>query len=85
MEFIHLPHSIKSKDENGRILAEILFPEHTQGIYTIERTYVAEEYLGTGVAEQLVDMAVEQIRRAHGKIEATCPFARKYLKEKRIL
>ena len=28
MEYIKLAHSIKSKDENGKILAEITFPEN---------------------------------------------------------
>lgn len=83
MEYIYLPHSIKCKDENGRILGEILFPEHKEGAYTIERTYVAEDFLGTGLAEHLVDMAVGQIRKAGGTVSATCPFARKYLKQKR--
>lgn len=83
MEYTYLPHSIKCKDENGRILGEILFPEHEEGVYTIERTYVAEEYLGTGLAEHLVDMAEDRIRKAGGTVRASCPFARKYLKEKR--
>ena len=43
MEYIKLPHSIKSKDENGKILAEITFPENEPGIFTIDHTYVSDQ------------------------------------------
>ena len=84
MEFISLPHSIYSKDPNGRILAEITFPEHAAGQYCIERTYTAEEYIGTDLPGELVEMAVRQIRSAGGKVTAECPFASKYLKDHRL-
>lgn len=81
MELQHLPHSIKSKDEYGRILGEIVFPEKTgEGHYTIESTYVAEEYLGTDLGDRLVREAVKQIHEQGGVVEeAECPFARKWL------
>ena len=85
MEFIKLPHSIYSKNEHGRILAEIRFPEKEQGVFNIQSPYVADEYIGSEVPGQLVEMAVESIRAQHGQIEAECPFASKYLKERHII
>lgn len=84
-DYIVLPHSIYKKDENGRILSEITFPEKEPGRYEIERTYVSETLFGSGEAEKLVKMAVRQIRAAGGSVSASCPFARKYLKEHRGL
>ena len=85
MEYIKLPHSIKSKDENGKILAEITFPENEPGIFTIDHTYVSETLAGQGVAGKLVQMAVDQIREQGGEIRATCPYASGWLKKKGII
>lgn len=81
MDYIKLPHNIYSKDENGRILAEITFPEKEPGVYNIDHTYVDESQRGQGIASKLVEMAVEQIRAQGGKITADCPYASKWLRE----
>ena len=54
MEYIRLPHSIKRKDDNGKILAEITFPEIEPGVYNIDHTYVSDELRGEGIAGELV-------------------------------
>ena len=81
MEYTTLPHSIKCKDENGKILAEITFPENEPGIYTIDHTYVGEELKGQGVAGKLVQMAVDQIKEQGGEVRATCSYASAWLKK----
>jgi predicted GNAT family acetyltransferase len=81
MDYIKLPHSIKSKDENGRILAEITFPEEKPGEYNIDHTYVCDDLRGQGVADELVKMAVEQIRGQGGKVRATCSYASDWLRK----
>ncbi len=86
LSYITLKHSIYSKDQNGRILAEVTFPEREPGIFSIDGTYVAEDLLGQGIEEELMDLAVKQIRSQHGKkIEATAPYARSWLKERRLI
>ena len=79
MDYIRLPHSIKSKDENGKILAEITFPELEPGIYTIDHTYVSDELRSQGIAGKLVEMAVDQIREQGGQVRATCSYASVWL------
>ena len=44
-----------------------------------------DEYIGTEVPGQLVEAAVKRIREQGGKVEAECPFARKYLAERGML
>ena len=83
MEYIRLPHSIKSKDENGRILVEITFPETSPGVYTIDHTYVNDDLRGQGIAGELVQMAVDQIREQGGEVRATCSYASGWLKNHR--
>lgn len=80
MEYTRLPHSIKSKDDNGRILAEVTFPEYEPGIYTIDHTYVSDELRGQGIADELVQMAVDQIHEQGGEIRATCSYASMWLR-----
>lgn len=79
MEYTRLPHSIKCKNEHGKILAEITFPENEPGVYTIDHTYVSEELRGQGVADELVRMAVDQIRDQGGHVRATCSYASGWL------
>ena len=67
MDYIRLPHSIKRKNDNGKILAEITFPEESPGIYNIDHTYVSEELRCQGEADRLVKMAVDQIRGQGGE------------------
>lgn len=85
MDYIRLPHSIKRKDENGKILAEITFPENEPGIYTIDHTYVGDELRGQGVAGELVQMAVDQIKEQGGEVRATCSYAYGWLQKKGML
>ena len=80
-DYIRLPHSIKRKDENGKILAEITFPEYTPGVYTIDPTYVNDDLRGQGVAAELVQMAVDQIHEQGGKVRATCSYASVWLEQ----
>ena len=79
MEYIKLPHSIKSKDENGKILAEITFPENEPGIFTIDHTFVDDSLRGQGVAGKLVQAAVDEIREHGGDVRATCSYAVSWL------
>ena len=81
MDWIELPHSISSRDPNGRILAEITFPEKQPGEYCIESTYAADEYIGSELPGELVERAVRKIRSAGGRVSAECPFASKYIRE----
>ncbi len=83
MDYIKLPHSIKRKDENGRILAEITFPEEEPGVYNIDHTYVSDDLRGQGVAAELVKMAVDQIHEQGGEVRATCSYASDWLKKNR--
>lgn len=85
MEYIKLPHSIYSRDENGKILAKIEFPEVSPGVYCFDNTYVEDDDRHMETGDELMQMAVAQIREKHGKITATCPFAKKWLHDRGML
>ena len=83
LDFITLNHSIYSKNEHGRILCEIRFPEREPGVFNIESTYVAGEFIGTELPGQLVEAALAKIKEQGGRVEAEDPYARMYLSRKR--
>ena len=74
---------VYKKDESGKIVAEITFPETSEGVYTIDHTFVDESLRGHGMAAKLVQEAVNEIERRGGKVKATCSYAAKWL-DKRL-
>lgn len=84
MEFFKEDSRIYSLDENKKVIAEITFEEIEKGIFNINHTFVDESLRGQGIASKLVEMAVEEIQKRNGKVQATCMYAKKWL-EKNIL
>ena len=69
-------------DGNGRIVAEITFPETAEDVYTIDHTFVDDSLRGQGIASQLVQAAVNEITARGGRVRATCSYAKKWLDKK---
>lgn len=84
MNLTVLRHSLYVKDENGRILAEVSFPETSPGVYSIENVYVNDRYIGTKIPGQLMQAAIDHIRQQGGRAEAGCPYAKRYFADHRI-
>ena len=83
MEFIKEDSRIYSLDDNGKVVAEITFYESGNEIFTIDHTFVDESLRGQGIAGKLVEMAVEEIEKRGGKVEATCSYAKKWIEKKK--
>ena len=81
MEFIHEPERIYGTDENGKVVAEITFPQREPGVFAIEHTIVAGSLQGQGIAGKLVQAAVDDIRSQGGQVRATCSYAVKWLEK----
>ncbi len=72
---------ILQRDETGKIVAEITFPETSPGVFVIDHTFVDGSLRGQGVASKLVQAAVDEIKKRGGRVEATCSYAKKWLEE----
>lgn len=82
MDYIILPHRICRKDENGRVLAEISFPEHRPGEYCIEDVYVDADLSDfAGIGMELVKLALNVIDEHGGSVKASDPFGIHALEE----
>ena len=74
MEFIYEPERIYMKNEDGKVVAEVTFPENN-GIANINQTKVDGSLRGQGIAGKLVKAAADQIVKDGYKITATCSYA----------
>ena len=80
MEFQHERERIFALDEQGKMVAEVTFPV-SEGVADIDHTFVDQSLRGQGVAGQLLDAAVRQIRMEGLRAKATCSYAAKWFKE----
>lgn len=53
---------------------------HTGDVYNLMHTFVPEELRGHGVAEELVQNVLDQIKAQGAKFLPTCPFVQAFLK-----
>lgn len=82
MDFIKENGRIYSINEQGKIVAEITYEELGQGTFNINHTFVDESLRGQGIAQKLVEMAIEDIKKKNGKVQATCSYAKHYLEKR---
>ena len=80
MEFQHERERIFALDGQGKLVAEVTFPV-SEGVADIDHTFVEQSLRGQGVAGQLLDAAVRQIRMEGLRAKATCSYAAKWFKE----
>ena len=80
MNYIIESNRIYAKDDTGKVIAEITFPNDGD-TYCIDHTFVYDSLRGQGIAGQLVKMAVEQIQKSGGKVIATCSYAAHWLEK----
>lgn len=79
MEFIKETNRIYATNEEGKVVAEITYPETEEGVCTIDHTKVDESLRGQGIAGKLVEAAVIEIKAQNKKVAATCSYAQKWI------
>ena len=75
MEFQREPGRIFALGEDGALLAEVTFPTGEDGAADINHTFVDGSLRGQGVAGQLLEAAVQQLRQEGKQARATCSYA----------
>jgi len=68
-------------ESDGRVIAEITFPQTEPGVFCIDHTFVDDRLRGQGVAGQLVQAAVNAITAQGGRVTATCSYAKGWLEK----
>lgn len=67
-------------DENGKVLAEIVFEKVDENTYDIKHTFVDDSLRGQGIGSELVEKATTYLAEKWYKVTATCPYAKKSIK-----
>ena len=78
MEFQETNGRIWAENEEGRLVAEITFPEIRPGVADLDHTFVDPSLRGQGAAAKLVEAAAAQLRRRGMKAVLTCSYAKKW-------
>lgn len=79
--FVIEENRIYMTDDEGKVVAEVTFPETADGEFTINHTFVDESLRGQGMASKLVQAAVDEIEAKGGVVKATCSYAVKWLEK----
>lgn len=74
MNFLQEPGRTFLLDGEGRLAAEVTYPEQ-KGVAVMNHTFVDPSLRGQGVAEQLVKSAADTLRARGCKVRPTCSYA----------
>lgn len=78
MNFINETNRIYAKDELGKVIAEITFPNISDQTVNIDHTFVDGSLRSQGVAGELLQAVASMLRQQHKKAYLTCPYAIKW-------
>lgn len=81
MDFIYEKSRIFLNDGQGKLIAEITFPEISTGVVDINHTFVDESLRGQGFAGKLMQAAIEQIEKDEKQFFASCSYALRWLEK----
>lgn len=76
MDLLREDQAFRMRDANGKVLAEVTFPIHSDDIqvWDVNHTWVDPVLRGQGVASKLVIAVDEAARREGKRLLATCPY-----------
>lgn len=74
MEFIKGDHRFYQEDDDGKLLAEITWKPISDKVVEVDHTYVDESLRGQGLAEELVDRLVVEMKVDGKMMVPVCPY-----------
>jgi predicted GNAT family acetyltransferase len=75
MDFQKETNRLFAEDADGKLVAELTFPEVSEGVVDIDHTFVDNSLGGQGVGGQLLEAAYDLLKEDGRKATLTCPFA----------
>lgn len=79
MEWIYEKERIYSKNEEGKVIAEAILKEKSNGEMDIEHVFVDSSLRGQGIASKIMEVVSEHLRKEGIKTTATCSYANTWL------
>lgn len=81
MQFSHEANRVFAINEEGRVIAEVTFPNIDQLVVNINHTFVDPSLRGQGAAALLMQEAYQSIKTQNKKAVLTCSYAIKWFGE----
>lgn len=75
MEWVAERDAVRCLDDQGKVVAEVTFPEAERGVAEINHTFVDESLRGQGIAGQLLARAASVIAASGLRARPTCSYA----------
>lgn len=69
------------ENKEGRVIAEVTFPQSNDNTVNIDHTFVDSSLRGQGIAENLMEEAVKTIQNSGRKAISTCSYAEKWFEK----
>jgi predicted GNAT family acetyltransferase len=82
MKFERERNRIFKKGDDGRVIAEVTFPDLRDGVVVIDHTFVDDSLRGQGVAGKLIEAAYDAIKADGKKAALSCSYAVKWFADK---
>lgn len=73
--FVEEKNRIYCKDAEGKMVAEVTFPEVEENVVDINHTFVDDSLRGQGIASQLMEAVAAKAARENLKLIPTCSYA----------
>ncbi len=81
MDFSYNKNQIAYLNADGKLLAEVTFPDTDAHTVNIDHTFVDDSLRGQGVAGQLMKAAADHLRSQDKKASLTCSYAVKWFEK----
>lgn len=81
MDFIREDHRVYLLNENNDIIAEVNFPEMSDGTCAITHTFVDPSLRGKGVAAKITEEAYQVLKEKNRKARPVCAYSIKWFEE----
>ncbi|MDF2613075.1 MAG: N-acetyltransferase [Clostridia bacterium] len=81
MNFSYEPNRIFATGTEGKVIAEVTFPNVGDNVVNINHTFVDQSLRGQGIASILLDEAYKEIKKQNKKVTLTCSYAVKWFEQ----
>ncbi len=75
MEFKHDGNRIYLENGEGKMVAEVTFPNVAENVVNINHTFVDDSLRGQGIAGKLMEEVVKRLKAENKKARLTCSYA----------
>ena len=75
MDFTRKVNRIYAENDAGKVIAEVTFPSCSEGVVSIDHTYVDESLRGQGIADRLMEETYDLLKEEGLMAIPVCSYA----------